>query len=106
MGNGISKSTWACSHPVKLTYPWLMKYLPVTDADDSCANNVCKCGATGRVTLKVSPPLPAPAQVPTISPAPCPAPRTRVQFRRHTPFVSRSERNAFVTVLVDDVQLL
>ena len=31
-----------------------MKYLPVQDADDSCQNNICQCGATGRVALKVS----------------------------------------------------
>ena len=72
-GNGISKSTLAASHPKKVrptptptpparrrlrptnalnrqpqdTYPWLMKYLPVMDAVDSCPSNKCLCGECG-----------------------------------------------------------
>ena len=53
-GRGISKNTWAASDPIHTSYPWLMKYLPVNDADDSCSNNECTCGATGRVALKTS----------------------------------------------------
>jgi len=54
-GRGISKSTWAVSdRSVVSAYNWMMKYLPVECANDSCANNVCTCGKTARVALKVS----------------------------------------------------
>lgn len=49
-GAGISKSTWAATNTTH-TYSWLMKYLPVGDADDSCTNNKCTCGSQGRVHL-------------------------------------------------------
>ncbi len=54
-GRGISKSTWAVSdRSVVAAYNWMMKYLPVECANDSCANNVCTCGKTARVALKIS----------------------------------------------------
>lgn len=50
MGNGIAKSTHACSnssaHTARL---FLKKYLPVTLANDDCTNHVCKCGVQSRV---------------------------------------------------------
>merc|ERR1719387_3143070 len=52
-GRGISKNTVAVSSGrVAQSYAWKMKYLPVEDADDSCQNNKCTCGATARVALK------------------------------------------------------
>jgi len=54
-GRGISKNTVAVSSGrVAQCYAWKMKYLPVEDADDSCSNNKCQCGATARVALKTS----------------------------------------------------
>jgi catechol 2,3-dioxygenase-like lactoylglutathione lyase family enzyme len=54
-GRGISKNTVAVSEGrVTQCYEWKMKYLPVEDADDSCQNNKCQCGATARVALKTS----------------------------------------------------
>lgn len=50
-GTGMFKSTWAVSDPVHTTWPLLMKYLPVVNTWDSCSENHCKCGATGRTEM-------------------------------------------------------
>jgi hypothetical protein len=50
MGNGIAKSTHACSNASAYTArTFMQKYLPVTTADDDCSNSVCKCGVQSRV---------------------------------------------------------
>jgi len=42
MGNGISKSTWGASDPIKCL-DFNLKYLPTTNSPDGCPNNVCEC---------------------------------------------------------------
>ena len=37
--------------PVHTALPWLLRHLPCTSTSDSCPNEQCACGATGRVTL-------------------------------------------------------
>merc|ERR1712048_186429 len=50
MGNGVAKSTHACSNASAYTARiFEQKYLPFTDADDDCSNHVCKCGVQSRV---------------------------------------------------------
>lgn len=53
MGNGIAKSTHACSEKIASSArTWMEKYMPLTDADDDCSNHVCKCGVQSRVETK------------------------------------------------------
>ena len=51
---GLMKSTWPVSSPLNTSYPFLMKYLPVYDNTDSCADNACTCGEQGRVSLNTN----------------------------------------------------
>ncbi|KAH8050204.1 hypothetical protein JL721_11465 [Aureococcus anophagefferens] len=44
MGDGLAKSTYASSDPLP-GLEFMLKYLPVTVAIDSCPSNVCKEGA-------------------------------------------------------------
>lgn len=54
-GNGISKSTYACSKSAATNaFGWLTKYLPVDEAADDCPGRKCSCGAVSRVALKIS----------------------------------------------------
>ena len=39
-GHGVAKTTYACFEPFK-AMSWLLKYLPVTATEDSCAANTC-----------------------------------------------------------------
>ena len=48
----LMKSTWPVSNPLNTSYAFFMKYLPVYDNTDSCADNTCACGEQGRVSLK------------------------------------------------------
>jgi len=53
MGNGIAKSTHACSEKVATSArAWMEKYMPLSDADDDCTNHVCQCGIQSRVETK------------------------------------------------------
>merc|ERR1712023_185656 len=62
-GNGISKSTYSCNHPIAAK-KFLYKYFPVATPGDECTNDVCTCSATsstpeweiqqGRVYVKES----------------------------------------------------
>ena len=57
-GNGISKSTYAASDPIPASQ-FLLKYLPVSVANDDCEGAVCHCTdptfdiQQGRVALNV-----------------------------------------------------
>lgn len=54
-GSRIDKSTYACSQSAATNaFAWEMKYLPVEEADDDCANRKCTCGEQSRVALKLS----------------------------------------------------
>mmetsp|Transcript_100074 Transcript_100074/g.286224 ORF Transcript_100074/g.286224 Transcript_100074/m.286224 type:complete len:257 (-) Transcript_100074:40-810(-) len=48
---GIFKTTVAASAPKKVALPWLLEYLPVFSAGNSCAGETCECGETGRTEL-------------------------------------------------------
>ena len=48
---GLFKSTWAASDPLHTTLPALLRYLPVVNTANSCPNNTCTCGATGRTQM-------------------------------------------------------
>lgn len=48
---GIFKSTLAASNPTGTTLPFLLKYFPVFSSPNSCPNQECKCGATGRTEI-------------------------------------------------------
>jgi len=51
-GRGVSKDTRACSEGViDTTYDFMMKYFPVSEADDDCPNRDCQCGKQARVQL-------------------------------------------------------
>jgi len=51
-GKGVSKDTRACSEGViDTTYAFMMKYFPVTEAQDDCRNRECTCGSQARVQL-------------------------------------------------------
>ena len=60
-GNGVSKSTYACSDPIT-GKTFLLKYFDVVTADDECSNDVCTCSdddetwyiEQGRVALGTS----------------------------------------------------
>lgn len=41
-GNGVSKSTYACSDPIT-GKTFLLKYFDLVTADDECANDICTC---------------------------------------------------------------
>lgn len=45
-GNGVAKSTYACQDP-SAGKAFLLKYLPVSTADDECTNDVCTCTTDG-----------------------------------------------------------
>jgi len=47
MGDGVSKSTWGSSDPVKCG-AFIKKYLPVKEAPDDCKNGKCECATQGR----------------------------------------------------------
>ena len=51
MSVGLFKSTWAASDPRHTTMPALLRYLPVTETADSCPNNTCTCGSSGRTQI-------------------------------------------------------
>lgn len=54
-GNGISKSTYACSESAATSaFAWLMKYLPVEEANDDCPDRSCTCGEQSRVALQTN----------------------------------------------------
>lgn len=54
-GSNIDKSTHSCSkNAAQNAFSWLMKYLPVEEADDDCSNRECTCGEQSRVALKTS----------------------------------------------------
>jgi hypothetical protein len=48
---GVFKHTIAASDPHHTTLPWLLRHLPVTSAANSCPNETCTCGATGRTEV-------------------------------------------------------
>jgi len=51
-GKGVSKDTRACSEGViDSTYEFMMKYFPVSEAQDDCRNRECTCGKQARVQL-------------------------------------------------------
>lgn len=51
-GKGVSKDTRACSEGViDSTYEFMMKYFPVSEAQDDCPNRECSCGKQARVQL-------------------------------------------------------
>ena len=53
-GHGVAKTTYACYEPFK-ALSWLLKYLPVTATQDSCAAGTCAAGSTqGRAQLVVT----------------------------------------------------
>ena len=53
-GHGVAKTTYACYEPFKAA-SWLLKYLPVTSTEDSCAAGTCASGIyQGRVQLVVT----------------------------------------------------
>jgi hypothetical protein len=45
-GNGVSKTTFSANDPLS-ALEFNLKYFPVTDADDSCTNDVCTCTVSG-----------------------------------------------------------
>jgi len=51
----MGKSTYACSKKAATNaYDWEIKYLPVTEATDDCADRTCTCGKQSRVQFKTS----------------------------------------------------
>jgi len=46
-GDGLSKTTYSCNGPLT-GLAFNMKYFPVTDAEDSCSNDVCTCVISGQ----------------------------------------------------------
>jgi hypothetical protein len=51
MGDGISKSTWGSSDPIKCA-SFIKKYLPAKAAPDDCKNGKCECATQGRFQLE------------------------------------------------------
>ena len=48
LGHGISKHTWAATHPVQC-YNWIMAYLPAAAESSNCREgHYCDCATQGR----------------------------------------------------------